>query len=190
MSIARVVAVAAFVVTSVITGCGGTDIDPADPMKPAEVGTTSQGVTCIGQCDQERYDCENWCIENYHPYWDESQYRACMDSCGWNYESCLDYTYVFEAQTYQICQIDPDMHWNGVDVELYTADSYVDPTCADSPRYYRKRMLDSVHCGFISESSCKDRVGNRIMTDWAPQGYYPTVTESDGDTDKCPRPRL
>ena len=189
MSLARVVAVAAVVVMSSITGCGASG-DPADAVIPEQTETSTQKVTCVSQCDEQRFQCDNFCIENYHPYWDEQRYFQCMDQCAWENETCMDYTYVFEAPTYTICQIDPDMHTNGVDVELYTADIYKDSSCADSPRYYRKRMLDSLHCGWIGEGSCKNKVEARISSTWIPQGYYPSVTDADGDDDKCPWPRL
>jgi len=187
MSLARVVAVAAFVVTS-LTGCG-TAIEPAEPVTPEQTGTVSQGL-CVGQCDQERPVCEQYCIDNFHPYWDEQRYFACMDNCNWEYERCLDYTYVYEGPSNTICHIDPDTHTNGVDVELHTVDVYKDSTCADSPRYYRKRVLDSVHCGWISPGQCENRVEYRITTTWIPQQVYPTMTPEEGDVDKCPGPRL
>lgn len=177
-----------FAVTS-MTGCG-TAIDPADAVEHEKAGTSSQSLDCVGQCDSQISQCEAYCTENFDPYWDEAYYRSCMSNCFFEYQSCRQYTYVLEAPSYQICHIDPDTHISGIDVELHTVDVYVDPTCANSTRFYRKRALDSVHCGFHTESTCKQRVMDRIMGTWIPQGYYPTVTEADGDADRCPGPRL
>ncbi|MCY1077693.1 hypothetical protein [Archangium lansingense] len=188
MSITRVVTVVALVVTSSLIGCG-TSVDPADLQKPEKMGTNSQALGCEESCYETLYQCEIDC-QQFDPYWDEAYYRSCMTTCSTEYGWCVQSTYVYAGPSYQICHIDADMHVSGVDIELHTVDLYVDPNCPTSQTYYRKRVLDSVHCGFHSESTCKQRVADRIGGTWIPQGYYPTVTESDGETDKCPGPRL
>lgn len=187
MSIHRLYTVTAFVMTLPIMGCVGP-MAPADPLESEETETSSQAIECVGQCTEEVIQCESDCLQ-FDPYWDEAYYRSCLSQCYMFYDQCLDMTYVYSGPSYQICHIDPDAHFSGVDVELHTVDVYVDSTCAGAFRY-RKRVLDSVHCGFHSESTCKQRVLDRITGTWIAQGYYPTVTETDGETDKCPGPRL
>jgi hypothetical protein len=107
-------------------------------------------------------------------------------------KSCAQYIgsyWVFKEKSFQICEIDPDMHIDGVDVELHTVDVYEDIGCYHSEDHYMKYVLDSVHCGWHSEETCEQRVNDRITTVWAPQGYFVTVPP-DGEGDYCPVPRI
>lgn len=94
--------------------------------------------------------------------------------------------FVYKAPTMMLCHFDPDMSISGVDVEIYTADVYQDISCLHLPDRYARREVSSVHCGFHSESTCQNRVAERVQELMA-QGYYP-ITSSDADM--CPYPRL
>lgn len=107
--------------------------------------------------------------------------------CASNVQQCGQGNYVFHARTMQLCHIDPDLHFDGVDVEIYTADSYRDASCYQYANRFRKRLASSVHCGFHSKSTCKKRVAKRIG-ELAAQGYQPPT--SDDELDRCPRPRI
>jgi hypothetical protein len=85
-----------------------------------------------------------------------------------------------------LCQFDPDLHIDGADVEIYTADLYRDTSCRHLPDAYLKRQVASVHCGFHSEGTCENRVTQRVI-ELAAQGYTPAT---DGEGDDCPLPRI
>lgn len=86
----------------------------------------------------------------------------------------------------QLCHVDTDLHVDGVTVEIYTADRYVDTSCRGSADSYAKRLVRSVHCGYASKGTCASRV-TAAVTALAQQGWIPTFTE--GDSDQCPTPR-
>jgi hypothetical protein len=94
--------------------------------------------------------------------------------------------FVYKAPTMMLCHFDPDMSISGVDVEIYTADVYQDISCLHLPDRYQRREVSSVHCGFHSESTCQNRVAERVQ-ELAGQGYYPITST---DQDMCPYPRL
>lgn len=165
--------------------CGGENTNSSLELETSE---TAQPLTCEQQCSQTFSQCEYYCELQYDPYWEEARYNACVNDCWDEYNRCAISDFRFEAKTYQICHLDPDTHFDGVDVELYTADRYRDHSCAQNPDRYRKYLLDSVHCGFHSQSTCETRVTNRINNTWVPQGYFPTFAQ--GDVDYCPTPRL
>lgn len=190
MLMRRIHAIVALTITVPMIGCvalSGADIEATET---EEVGTSAEALTCLDQCTTELQDCDYMCEIQYDPYWEEARFRYCQDQCWSEYQLCGYADFRYQAPTYQICHFDPDTHIDGVDVELYTSDTYVDFSCAQNPPRFKKRLLDSVHCGFHSESTCKSRVQTRVINTWLPQGYYPTVTEAEGDLDKCPYPRL
>lgn len=94
--------------------------------------------------------------------------------------------WVFKAPTMMLCHFDKDLHISGYDVEIYTADVYRDVSCLHYPDRYGKREVSSVHCGFHSEDTCRNRVIERVQ-ELAAQGYYPIT---DTESDMCPWPRI
>jgi hypothetical protein len=86
-----------------------------------------------------------------------------------------------------LCQIDPDRHWDGVEIELYAAKRYEDTSCMPWPSRWEKNKVAEVGCSWWTAltdgSECGRRVLNKV-TALAAAGYVPYLPDPEGDN--CP----
>jgi hypothetical protein len=138
--------------------------------------------------------CMQGCLVkvNGNPGNNISLWNTCMNDCiNTQYVPCvqaqaaLTPEWSYAGPTMLICNIDSDLHLDGVTVELYTADRYQDVSCRNSADQYHERKVVSVHCGFSSQGTCTARVTSAIEQLVA-QGY--TVTVAAAGQDNCPWP--
>ncbi|ADO75805.1 hypothetical protein [Stigmatella aurantiaca] len=150
---------------------------------PGEPSTCEENGRCItGDLDADGvYFPQDNCPRAYNPTQADCDGDGLGDACEND-----PGVWVYKAPTLMLCHFDADMSISGVDVEIYTADVYQDISCLHLPDRYSRREVSSVHCGFHSESTCQNRVAERV-TELAAQGYYPITTS---DQDMCPYPRL
>lgn len=151
---------------------------PGEPMNCGDFGVCAGGDI---DGDGVPYPQDN-CPRVYNPNQSDCDRDGRGDACETD-----PGVYVFKAPTMMLCHFDKDWHISGVDVEIYTSDVYQDVSCLHLPDRYSHREVSSVHCGFNSESTCQNRVIERVQ-ELAAQGYYPTTTVPDQDM--CPQPRL
>ncbi|WP_437761566.1 hypothetical protein WMF27_04060 [Sorangium sp. So ce281] len=86
-----------------------------------------------------------------------------------------------------VCHIDPDRHWDGVEIEIYAAKRYQDTSCAPQPSRWQKDKVAEVDCSWWTAltdgSTCGRRVLNKV-TELAAAGYAPFLPNPEGDN--CP----
>ncbi|XXY50034.1 hypothetical protein WME91_02645 [Sorangium sp. So ce269] len=95
-----------------------------------------------------------------------------------------------------VCHIDPDRHWDGVEIEVYAAKRYQDTSCAPQPSRWQKDKVAEVGCSWWTAltdgSACGQRVLNKVA-ELAAAGYAPFLPDPEGDncpTGSAPPPAL